>query len=112
MEETRGVGGGGGGGGGRKGGGGMWDEEDEANNDNKKKEKKKKHLHFNLEAEGGLFFFSIRIFFFVFVSSLLPLLSPIISAFGVYFVLYSISQYFNVTTSAFKLLFVSVCAYL
>lgn len=80
-----------GGGGGRKGGGGMWDEEDEANNDNKKKEKK--HLHFNLEAEGGLFF-SIRIFFSV---SLSPLFCPCSSHhicvwdFTVHFVLYAVS---------------------
>lgn len=74
----------GGGGGGRKGGGGMWDEEDEANNDNQKKRKKKrkKHLHFNLEAEGGLYFFQSGFFLCLCLLSL-ALALAFISEFGI-----------------------------
>lgn len=76
----------------------MWDEEDEANNDNKKK--KEKHLHFNLKAEGGLFFFSLSLSPFFCPCSLYNIC---FWDFKIYFLLCTISQYFNVTTYAFKL---------
>lgn len=98
-----------GGGGRQKGGGGMWDEEDEANNDNQKK--KKKHLHFNLEAEGGQFFFSSR----VFSLSLFPLSCPCslhhicVWDFKIQSLLCTVSQYFNVTPVLKLFLCVCVC---
>ena len=81
MEEKRGVGGGGGGGG-RKGGGGMWDEEDEANNDNKKK--KKNICILIWKQRGYCFLFQSGFFFSLFVSFLLPLLSPSYLCLGFY----------------------------